>query len=54
MSDDLARMDATAQAELVKSGEATPSELLEAAIERAAQVNHEINAIIHDLADQAR
>ena len=54
MSDDLARMDATAQAELVKSGEATPSELLEAAIERAAQVNHEINAIIHDLADEAR
>ncbi len=54
MSDDLARMDATAQAELVKSGEATPVELLEAAIERAAEVNPEINAIIHDLADEAR
>ena len=54
MSDDLARMDATAQAELVESGDATPVELLEAALERAAQVNPEINAIIHDLADEAR
>jgi len=54
MSDDLARMDATAQAELVRSGEASPSELLEAALERAAAVNPEINAIIHDLADEAR
>lgn len=54
MSDELSRMDATAQAELVSSGEATPTELLEAAIERAAAVNPEINAIIHDLADEAR
>ncbi len=35
MSDDLARMDATAQAELVSSGEASPLELIDAAIERA-------------------
>ena len=51
MSDDLARMDATAQAELVSSGEASPAELIDAAIERAEQVNPEINAIIHDLSD---
>lgn len=51
MSDDLARMDATAQAELVSSGEASPTELMEAAIARAEKVNPEINAIIHDLSD---
>ena len=54
MSDELARMDATAQAELVSSGEAKPAELIDAAIERAEQVNPEINAIIHDLSSQAR
>ena len=54
MSDDLARMDATAQAELVSSGEASPAELIDAAIERAEQVNPEINAIIHDLSESAR
>lgn len=54
MSDELSRMDATAQAELVRSGEASPAELLEAAIERAAKVNPELNAIIHDLGDEAR
>jgi len=47
-------MDATAQAELVSSGEATPAELIDAAIERAERVNPEINAIIHDLSDSAR
>lgn len=54
MSDDLARMDATAQAELVQSGEASAAELLDAALARAEKVNPEINAIIHDLSDEAR
>ena len=54
MSDDLARMDATAQAELVSSGEVSPLELLDAAIERMEKVNPEINAVIHDLTDDAR
>ena len=54
MSDDLARMDATAQAELVSSGEATAEELLDAALARSEAVNPEINAIIHDLSDEAR
>lgn len=46
-------MDATAQAELVSSGEASPTELMEAAIARAEKVNPEINAIIHDLSESA-
>lgn len=54
MSDELARMDATAQAELVGSGEASPTELVEAAIDRAERVNPEINAVIHDLSGPAR
>ena len=47
-------MDATAQAELVSSGEATPAELMDAAVARAEKVNPEINAIIHDLSDSGR
>ncbi len=51
---DLARIDATAQAELVSTGEASPAELIDAAIERAERVNPELNAIIHDLSGPAR
>jgi amidase len=51
---DLTEMDATAQAELVRSGEASPSELVEAAIERAERLNPELNAIIHPFYDEAR
>jgi amidase len=47
-------MDATAQAALIGSGEASPAELIDAAIARAEQVNPEINAVIHDLSTQAR
>ena len=55
MSDhDLTEMDATAQAELVRSGEASPAELVEAAIERAERINPEINAIIHTFYDEAK
>src|SRR5690349_13642131 len=39
-------MDATDQAELVRSGEASPEELVEAAIARVEQVNPELNAVI--------
>jgi amidase len=52
--DDLATLDATAQAELVSSGEASPSELVEAAIARIEAVNPELNAVIHPLFDEAR
>src|SRR5690349_6648179 len=47
-------MDATAQAELVSSGEASPSELVDAAIARIEAVNPEINAVLHEFFDDAR
>ena len=37
--EDLSRLDATAQAELVRDGEATPLELVDAAIERIEALN---------------
>ncbi len=52
--DELARMDATDQAELVRSGTASPEELVEAAIERIESVNEVVNAVIHPLFDKAR
>jgi amidase len=54
MADDLARMDATDQAELVRSGEASPTELVDAAIARIEELNPEINAVIHPLFDEGR
>jgi len=51
---DLARLDATAQARLVRDREASPVELAEAAIARAEDVNPRLNAIVHDLYDEAR
>jgi amidase len=50
---DLAKLDATAQAELVREGAVSPAELVEAAIDRAERVNPEINAVIHDLGERA-
>jgi amidase len=52
MVEELARLDATAQAELVRTGEATPVELAEAAIARIEALNGEINAVIHPLFGQ--
>jgi amidase len=55
MSDiDVTTLDATAQAELVSTGEATPEELVEAAISRAEAVNPQINAVILPLYEEAR
>lgn len=51
---DLAFMDATAQAGLVRSGEASPAELVDAAIERLERVNPQLNAVIHERFDAAR
>ena len=47
-------MDATAQAELVRSGEASPTELVEEAIARVEELNPQINAVIHELFDEGR
>jgi amidase len=52
VTEELARIDATAQAELVRNGEASPVELVEAAIERAERLNPELNAVIHPLYEQ--
>jgi len=51
---DLARLDATAQADLVRSGEASPLELVDAAIDRIGRINPTINAVIGDRFDRAR
>ncbi|MDX6584176.1 MAG: amidase [Solirubrobacterales bacterium] len=49
---DLVEMDATAQADLVRSGEASPEELVEAAISRIEEVNPQLNAVIHELFEE--
>jgi amidase len=51
-TEDLARLDATAQAELVRSGEVSPAELVGSAIDRAERLNPELNAIIHPLYEE--
>ncbi|MBX9640151.1 MAG: hypothetical protein K2X97_10605 [Mycobacteriaceae bacterium] len=47
-------MDATHQAALVAAGEVTPSELLEAAIERIEQSNATLNAVVIEWFEHAR
>ena len=46
-------MDATAQAELVSSGEASAVELVEAAVARIEQLNPQLNAVIHTFFEEA-
>ena len=46
-------MDATDLAELVRSGEASPAELIQTAIERIEALNGELNAVIHPLFEKA-
>lgn len=53
VSDDLAWSDATEQAELVRRGELTPVELVEAAIKRIERVNGELNAVVTPLFEKA-
>jgi len=47
-------LDATAQAELVRRGDASPLELVDTAIERVERINPQLNAVIHPLFDSAR
>jgi amidase len=54
MSDPWSNLDATAQAEAVRSGEMKPIELVEASIARAERVNPTLNAIIHEHFERAR
>ncbi|MFN6118900.1 MAG: amidase, partial [Actinomycetes bacterium] len=50
----LARLDACAQADLVRAGEVSASELVESAIAAAERLDPSINAIIHRRFDAAR
>jgi len=54
MTDDLAALDAVAQAELVRSGQASPAELVDAAIARVEALNPQLNAVIHERFERAR
>jgi amidase len=47
-------LDATAQAELVRSGEASALELVDDAIARVEKLNPELNAVIHPRFERAR
>ena len=51
---DLAGLDATGCAALVRAGELTPLDLVDAAIDRAEQVNGTLNAIVTKMYDHAR
>lgn len=48
-----AGLDATAQADLVRAGEATPIDLVHGAIDAADDVNPSVNAIIHERFERA-
>jgi amidase len=50
----LSSLDATAHAELVKSGQASPRELVDIAIARIERYNDELGAVIVPLYDEAR
>lgn len=54
IADDTRWMDATAQAELVSSGAATPLELLEAAIERIEEHDAPLNSVVMKWYEHAR
>jgi amidase len=52
--DKFARLDATAQAELIAKGEATAAELIEAAIARIEILNPQINCVVYPRYEKAR
>jgi amidase len=54
MTDDLALLDATAQAQLVRDGVVSPRELVDAAIARVERVNPQLNAVIHPRFERAQ
>jgi amidase len=54
LSDELARLDATAQAQLVRDGELSPAELVDAAIARIEAVDPELNSVIHTHFEEGR
>ena len=50
---DLARVDGLAQAEMVRTGDISPVELLEATLRRIEAVNPEVNAVVRTMEDEA-
>src|SRR5947199_219604 len=54
MSDELAFLDATAQADLVQRRKVSPVELVDAAIARIERLDRELNAVIIPLFEKAR
>jgi amidase len=52
--DELATLDATAQAQLIRTGQLSPREAVDAAIDRIERVNPRLNAVIHPLFGKAR
>ena len=54
MVDEIGALDATAQAELVRAGQLSALELVDAGIARVEKLNGELNAVIHPLFDEAR
>jgi amidase len=53
LAGELGRLDATAQAELVRRRQVTPLELVEAAIERVERLNPALNAVVTPAFDRA-
>jgi len=53
MTDELSLLDATAQAELVRTGQVTAVELVTAAVERIEALNPELNAVVTPIFDRA-
>jgi amidase len=51
---ELAKLDATAQAALVRDREVSPLELVDAAIARVEALNPRLNAVIHELFEEGR
>ena len=54
LADDTRWLDATAQADLVSTGDVSPIELVEAAIERAERYDSKLNALTYCWFDAAR
>jgi len=50
---EFARLDATGQAELVRDGQVSATELVEGAVQRMEALNPQLNAVITDLSDKA-
>jgi amidase len=54
MPEEMAFLDATAQAELVRTGKVKPLELVDAAITRIERLNPQLNAVVWPMYDEAR